>query len=62
MEEALGEARAFGVLQTGYLDICDRRRELAVDAADLHNQGVKATVNKLRPKRWYEFIIGRRGS
>lgn len=58
--EALAEARAFGTLQTGYLDICDKRRELAVDAADLHNQGVKKVVNELRPLRWWERIVGRR--
>lgn len=57
--EALGEARAYGTLQTGYLDICDKRRKLAVDAADLHNQGVKKVVNELRPLRWWERIIGR---
>lgn len=57
--DSLAEARAYGTLQTGYLDICDKRRQLAVDAAVVFNNGTKEVVNDLRPLRWWERVIGR---
>lgn len=57
--EALAEARSFGVLSVGAIDVCDLRRALAVDAINLHNQGVAKVVNELRPLKWWEHIVGR---
>lgn len=51
---------AFGVLQTGQLELCDGRRALAVERIKLHNLYVARLTNDLRPLRWWEKIIGRR--
>lgn len=58
--QALAEARSYGVLSVGAIGVCDLRRQLAVDAINLHNQGVWAVVNQLRPLGFWEKIFGRR--
>lgn len=51
---------AFGRLQTGALEICDRRRALGVAAGDLHNLYVDRLAETLRPPTLGERLTGRR--
>ena len=52
--------QVFGILQTGMLEICDTKRALAVQAAELHNTQVDALKNELRPLSFWERLFGRR--
>jgi hypothetical protein len=53
---------AFGVLQTGQLELCEGWGFLAVERIKLHNLYVGRLTNELRPLQWWEKIIGRRGT
>jgi hypothetical protein len=44
----------FGVLQTGMLEVCDGRRQLAVDSADLCKAKQEELTKRL-DKKWYQF-------
>jgi hypothetical protein len=43
------------------LEVCDQKRALGVQAADLHNAYVDRLVNTLRPPTFWERIFGKRG-
>jgi hypothetical protein len=47
-------------LQVGELEVCDRKRSLAVSAADLHNRYVDLLVTELRAPTLLERITGKR--
>lgn len=51
---------AFGVGQTGALEICDQRRALGVAAGDLHNLYVDRLAEGLKPPSLGERVFGRR--
>lgn len=46
--------------QVGELEVCDRKRALAVAAGDLHNMFVDKLVTDLRPARGWERVFGKR--
>lgn len=54
LPRAEADLAGFGVLQTGMLEVCDGRRQLAVDAADLC-KAKQDDLNKKLDRRWYEF-------
>lgn len=43
----------FGILQTGMLEVCEGKRQNAVNAIDTFNEGQDQLVKKLKPKHWY---------
>lgn len=55
LKPTAADLRAFGLIQTGKLEVCEERRALAVEAMNLHNTTLAAAVKELRPKRWWEF-------
>jgi hypothetical protein len=46
---------AFGVLQTGKLEICEERRALAVEAMTLHNRTMVEAAKQTEPRPWWAF-------
>lgn len=48
------------ISQVGELEVCDRKRELAVTASDLHNHYVDRLVTELRPPTFVERFTGKR--
>jgi hypothetical protein len=46
--------------QVGELEVCDRKRALAVAASDLHNMAVDRLVTDLRPARGWERVFGKK--
>ncbi|MDP3495274.1 MAG: hypothetical protein Q8R82_19355 [Hyphomonadaceae bacterium] len=54
--------QVFGRLQTGQLDICDRKRALAVAAGDLSNLYGERLTDALRPPEGWERVFGKHQS
>jgi hypothetical protein len=50
------EYRAFSMLQTGELSICEKRRALAVGAAEDFNAASDQLVKALSPQPWYHWL------
>jgi hypothetical protein len=50
---------AFGVDQTGSLEVCDRKRALGVAAMDLHNIYIDRLADNLKPPTVGQRIFGR---
>jgi len=44
----------------GELEVCDHKRALAVQSADLHNHYVDRLVTELRPPTFSERFLGKR--
>lgn len=51
----VADYRAFGVLQTGMLDICEQRRALAVQRMQEHNAAQDQLAAKVGRKPWWKF-------
>lgn len=50
------ESMNFGIGQTGYLEICEGKVSLAVDAMTIHNEYVERLAEELKPKPpWWQF-------
>ncbi len=55
---APGDVRAFAIAQSFALAACEERRATAARQVDEHNKAVAATVEAVKPRRWWEFWKG----
>lgn len=49
------EWSAFGIRQTGQLELCEGKRKLAVDSDNIHNEYVEKLREALQPRPWWKF-------
>lgn len=49
--------QVFGIRQTTKLELCDGKRALGVEAADLHNRYVDQLVDELKPRSWWRRLL-----